>query len=126
MEPAVLSALIIAGGSLVVALLTVRQNRKGAAATNVLSERVVDREDFDSVMSRMETALQRADKRVDDLEARLDIESEARRVADARAIAAEASAARAEERATILERRVTLLEQVLTSHDIPVPPLTLD
>ncbi len=126
MQSAVLSSLIIASGSLLVALLTMRQNRKGAAATHVLSERVVDREDFDSVMSRMQNALERSDKRVDELEARLELETKARMAADARAVAAEKRAVRAEERATILERRVTLLEMVLTSNNIPVPPLSVE
>lgn len=123
-DPAVLSALVIAIGSLLVAVVTQRQNRKGAAATNALTARVVDREDFDAVMTRMEKDLERSDKRITDLEKRLEAEVDAREKAEARAARAEQRADAAEKRATRLERRVTQLERVLREHDIPVPPVT--
>lgn len=130
-DPAVLSALVIAIGSLLVAVVTQRQNRKGAAATNALTARVVDREDFDTVMTRMEKDLERSDKRhaeqdarITQLEARLEAEVDAREKAEARAVRAEQRADAAEKRATRLERRVTQLERVLREHDIPVPPVT--
>lgn len=123
-DATVASSIVIALGSLSVALVTQRQNRKGAQATNVLStatnalsERVVDREDFDAVMNRMQKALDRADVRIGQLETKLEAEGEARQRAEHRA-------ERAEKRAYALERRVTQLEQVLRDNDITVPPGT--
>lgn len=125
-DPAVLSALVIALGSLAVAVVTQRQSRKGADATNALTARVVDREDFDTVMTRMEKDLERSDKRITQLEARLEAEVVAREQAEARAVRAEQRADAAEKRVTRLERRVSQLEQELLEHDIPVPPMSAD
>lgn len=125
-DPAVLSAIVIALGSLAVAIVTQRQNHKGVAATTALTARVVDREDFDTVMTRMEKDLERSDKRITQLEARLEAEVVAREQAEARAIRAEQRADAAEKRVTRLERRVSQLERELLDHDIPVPPMSAD
>lgn len=121
MEPAVLSAIVIALGSLAVAVVTSRQNHKGAAATTALTARVVDREDFDTVMDRMQNDLDRNDKRMADLESRIEVEVAARTAAEERAIHAEQRALLAEERAQRLERRVTQLEELLRTEGISVP-----
>ncbi len=104
MNPAVLSSLVLAAGSVAVALLAYRQTAKGNKATTSLQERVVDREDFDSVMTRMEASLARADKRIDELEARLESEVTARERAEERAN-------RAERRADVAEREVARLKE---------------
>lgn len=122
MDPQTLSAIVISLGSLAVAIITSRQNRQGAKATNALTERVVDREDFESVMTRLEAENQRMSKRQDVLESRLEEEAKLRAEADARAVAAEQRAIVAEERANRLERRVTQLEDALRQNQIPVPP----
>lgn len=128
-DPALWSSLVIGLGGIFVAIFTTRQNRRAAEATNKLEKRVVDRGDFESVMSRMEADLARSDRRIDDLEARLEAEVTAREKAEERAEQAEERAGRAEKRAErgekradALERRVTQLEEVLRQHDIPVPP----
>lgn len=133
MNPALattLSGLFVLVGTVITAVLTSRSNRKGAEATaklakdaNNLSERVVDREDFDAVMTRMEKDLERSDKRITDLERRLEAEVTAREKAEERAVAAEKRADEAERSTSRLERRVSQLEQVLRDHDIPVPPV---
>lgn len=130
MEPAVLSSLVIACGSMLVAIITTRQNRQGQKDTKFLEERVVNRDDFEKVMERMEKDLQRSDKareadsrRITDLENRLEAEVQERVKADRKASDAEKRAADAEKRADRLERRVAQLEQVLEEHNIPVPPL---
>lgn len=115
MNPAIWSAIVTTLGLIVIALIADRQSKRGARATNALAERVVDREDFDAVMTRMERDLERSDKRITDLETRLEAEVTAREKAEERA-------ERAEKRAAALERRVTQLEEVLRQHDIPVPP----
>lgn len=121
-DPAVLSAIVIAAGSLAVSFVTSRQNRRGAAATNAVAARVVDREDFDAVMTRMENDLTRSDKRMTDLETRLEIEVTARAAAEERAIQAEDRALQAEARAQRLERRVTQLEAILRAEGMTIPP----
>lgn len=130
MSPVVWSAIVTTLGVVAVTLLNVRQTRKGNAATNALAERVVDREDFNAVMTRMEADLERSDrraseqdKRITQLEARLEAEVDAREKAEARAVRAEQRADAAEQQTTRLERRVSQLEQVLRDHDIEVPPL---
>lgn len=121
-DPAVLSAVVIALGSFLVAVVTNRQNRAGAKATNTLSERVVNREEFDSIMDRLEKENTRSEIRISHLEDRLEEEAKLRAEADQRAIEAEKRAARAEERAAQLERRVTQLEEALERNHIPIPP----
>lgn len=133
MNPALattLSGLFVLVGTVITAVLTSRSNRKGAEATaklakdaNNLSERVVDREDFDAVMTRMEKDLERSDKRITDLERRLEAEVTAREKAEARAVEAERRADEAERRATRLEKRVSQLEKALEDNHIPVPPI---
>lgn len=126
MEPTVLSAIVIALGSLAVALVTRSQNKAGAKATNELNERVVDREDFREVVDNLRLDLKRTHEKVEELEQRLEKEAELRAEADRRAVAAEQRAEVAEKRAELLERRVTLLEMVLTSNNIPIPPLSVE
>lgn len=123
MNPAVWSALITASGLFLIAVITNHQNKRGEKATNALAARVVDREDFDAVMTRMEKDLERSDKRITDLERRLEAEVDAREKAEARAVRAEQRADEAERRGARLEKRVSQLEQVLRDHDIPVPPV---
>lgn len=113
MNPAVQSALVSAAGLVAVALIVYKQTRKGEKATTALQERVVDREDFDAVMDRMETALERADKRITELESKLEAEVRARKEADGRAAAAEKRASAAERRVTQLTKRVKQLEDEL-------------
>lgn len=129
MQPAVASALVLAAASLLVGLLTYRNNRAGQNATNVIESKKVDLEEFREVQTRNEKALERADKereadraRIERLEEALMEERQAREAADERAAAAETRAQRAEQRAERLERRVTQLEQVLRDHDMSVPP----
>ncbi len=114
-DPGVYAALVAGVFSVIALVITTRQNRKGAEATNALNERVVDRDDFEAVMTRMERDLERSEKRITDLETRLEAEVDARERAEERAVGAE-------RRAAALERRVTQLEEVLRQHDIPVPP----
>lgn len=113
MNPAVQSALISSLALIGVALITYRQTRKGSKATDALAQRVVDREDFESVMTRMEADLQRSDKRITELESRLEAEVAARKEADNRAAAAEKRASAAERRVTQLTKRVKQLEDEL-------------
>lgn len=115
-DPAVLSAVVIALGSLAVAVVTRNQNIKGAAATNALSSRVVDREDFQAIVEELRQSL--VDVRAELADVRLELKSES-----AARERAERRAGDAERRAVRLERRVSQLEQVLREHDIPVPPL---
>ena len=111
MNPVVWSALVTALGLVAVTLLNVRQTRKGNDATNALAERVVDREDFESVVDQLRASL--ADVRVELAEVKKELAAEvaARKEAERRATAAERRAAEAEEKAVELERRVTQLEQ---------------
>lgn len=123
MDAGVISALVIAAGSVLVAVVTTRQNRQGQKATEKLNERVVNREDFEKVMDRMDKDLVRYEKRVGDLENRLDDEVKERMKADDRASEAEKRAERVEKHAERLEKRVRQLVAVLEEHDIPVPPM---
>lgn len=135
MNPALASAIVTTLGVLIVGLLTYRQNRKGAAATNALNqranelaERVVDREDFETIVEQLRTSL--ADVRSELAQVKRDLAAEvaARREAEKRATAAERRAEAAERRADaaekrvdLLQRRVVQLERVLREQDIPVP-----
>lgn len=144
MNPAVASAIVTTIGVIVVGVLTYRQNRKGAAATNALNqranelaERVVDREDFETIVAQLRTSL--ADVRTELAQVKEDLAAEVKarreaetRAADAerraeaaerRAEAAERRAGQAERRATRLELRVGQLERVLRDAQIPVPPV---
>lgn len=116
MTPAVWSAIVIALGSLAVAVVTNRQNQKGAKATNALTERVVDREDFQAIVDELRESLTDVRTELAEVKRALAEEVTARREAERRA-------QRAEDQAARLERRVSQLEQVLRDHDIPVPPL---
>lgn len=115
MNPAVQSAIVSGGFLVLIALITYRQTSKGTKATHALEQRVVDREDFESVMTRMEADLQRSDKRITELESRLEAEVKARKEADGRAAAAEKRASAAERRVTQLTKRVAQLESELAT-----------
>ncbi len=108
----VLSGLFVLIGSIVTVLVTQSSNRKGAEATEKLSERVVDREEWESYTERQDRERQRLEQRIADLERRLETEVTARKAAERRATEAERRADAAERKATELEERVTHLEQV--------------
>lgn len=101
-----------------VAAIEERANARASA----VAERVVDREDFDAVMTRMDRELDRSDKRMGELEGRLELEVTARAKAEERAIQAEERALQAEARAQRLERRVTQLEAILRAEGMTIPP----
>jgi chromosome segregation ATPase len=114
----VLSSIVTGLGVVIVAILTTRANRKGERATEALgrqqaelNERVVDREDFESIVEQLRTSL--ADVRAELAQVKTDLEAEAtaRRAAERRATAAERRADAAERKATDLEERVTHLER---------------
>lgn len=114
MTPAVatiLSGLITVIGGITVVVLTNRSNRKGAEATETLAERVVDREEWESYTIRQDVERERLERRIADLERRLEAEAVAREKAEQRATAAEQRADAAEKKAAELEERVTHLEQ---------------
>lgn len=129
MTPAVWSALVISVGSLIVAIITSRQNQKGAKATNALTERVVDRGDFQAIVDELRESLTDVRNELAQVKKDLAAEVEARREAESRATAAEQRAKAAELRADAaekrvdqLQRRVVQLERALGDRDIPVPP----
>lgn len=136
LDPAVLSAIVLAVLGLVGTYITNRQNRAGAKATEALTsrqtmldERAVDRQDFKDYVERQDIERARLEKRIADqdlriaeLETRLEAEVDARQRAEDRAEKADARAERAEKRADALARRVTQLEKTLREHGIPVPP----
>lgn len=124
LDPAVLSAIVLAVLGLIGTYVTNRQNKIGAKATNALNERTVDREEWREYVDRQDTERLRLEKRIEDLETRLEAEVAARKKAEDRAEAADLRAERAEKRAEALGRRVTQLEETLRKHGIPVPPPT--
>lgn len=95
-----------------VTLITARNNRKGEKATETLAERVVDREEWESYTQRQDAERERLERRIADLERRLETEVTARKAAERRATEAERRADAAERKATDLEERVTHLEEV--------------
>lgn len=122
MNPAVASALVLAAASLLVGLLTARNNRVGQSATTAIESRKVDLDEFREYRETVSERLGWAEKRIGELEDMVKDERERREEAEQRAGRAERRAEQAEARAARLERRVGQLEQVLRDHDMPVPP----
>lgn len=114
----VLSALVVAGFSAVVGIVTLRQNRKGAKATEALeqkntelAERTVAKEEFDSIVRELRESLNTVKADLREVEQEMETEVEARRAAERRAAEAERRAAAAERRAEDAERRGVELER---------------
>lgn len=122
------AAVVVTSGSVLVAVITVRQNRRGATATNQLEERKVDLDVFESSVAELRLSL----KEVRD---ELAEERSARRGSDEKAAAAQQRAAKAEQRTAEVEaqgkrlarrlsrseRRVAQLQKAMEDAAIPVP-----
>lgn len=135
-QATLIGAVLVFAASIIGALL-VRNSTKKAQA---LDARKVDLDEFREVQARNEAALDRADKRIADLETRLVTEHEARQRSDERADEAEKAAKRAEQRTGEVEeqgkrlarrlsrseRRVKQLEKAMAEAGVPVPPPLAD